>query len=65
MTFASSYLGYDKYQASQEPSTVTVNVESMPAGASHAHRTTESIQALIDKAVEASMHEHVKESGRH
>jgi len=59
MTFATSYLGYDKYEQSQEPTSVTVNVESMPAN-NHAHRSTENIQAMIDKAVKAGLeaHEH-------
>jgi len=64
MTFATSYLGYDKYESSKEPANVTVNVESMPAN-NHAHRSVESIQAMIDKAIEARMHTHITSEGRH
>jgi len=64
MTFATAYLGNDVYQTSQEPTSVTVNVESMPTN-NHAHRSAENIQAMIDKAVKAGMDDHVKNSGRH
>jgi len=53
MTFATSYLGYDKYEQSREPASVTVNVESMPAN-SHAHGAVlsrDSINAMIAAAI--------------
>jgi len=64
MTFATSYLGYDKYESSKEPANVTVNVESMP-NISHDHRSTESIQAMINKTVESRMNKHIHDEGRH
>ncbi len=68
LTFATSYLGYDKYEQSQiivQPSEVNVAITSMPSGVQHIHRSTENIQALINKAVEAKMNHHINKSGRH
>lgn len=62
MTFATAYLGNDKWQASQEPTTVTVNVESMPAGTI---RSNADINAMIDRAIEARMDTHLNDEGRH
>ncbi len=64
MTFATAYLGNDVYQTSQEPTSVTVNVESMP-NVSHVHRSTENIQAMIDKSVKVRMHLHITAENRH
>ncbi len=65
MTFATAYLGNDKYQQSQivvEATDVNVAITSMPS-ISHIHRSTENIQGMIDKAVEAQRKEH-EEGGK-
>lgn len=67
LTLISGYLGIDKYQSSQiivEATEVNVAITSMPS-ISHNHRSTENIQALIDKAVEIKMEHHLTKSGRH
>ena len=59
-------LGYGEYEKRQDPPAVTVNVESMPSVMTqHEHRSNQDIQAMINKAVKAEMHNHVKNSGRH
>jgi len=56
-------LGYGEYEKRQEPATVTVNVESMPAVMTahhdhHDHRSIESIQAMIDRSVQKNQQQH-------
>jgi type IV secretory pathway TrbF-like protein len=68
LSLVSGILGVDKYQQSQvivQPSEVNVAITSIPSGVTHTHRSTENIQAMIDKAVEARMDDHIHKEGRH
>jgi hypothetical protein len=52
LTAATSYLGYEKYEISQAKSPdITMNITTPTT--EHAHRSTENIQAIIDKTIEA------------
>ncbi len=67
LTFATAYLGNDKYQASQivvaaPDVTTNVAITSLPAGAT---RSNADINAMIKTLVEDSMDFHVNNSGRH
>jgi len=57
MTFATAYLGNDVYQTSQEPTSVTVNVESMPAN-NHAHGAVLSRDSIKDVIAAAIADQH-------
>ncbi len=64
LTFATAYLGVDKYQTSQvivEAADIKVNVTSMPGMTPHTHppdRTDLEIQTMIDRAVNQKMKDH-------
>ncbi len=67
LAFATSYLGYDKYQASQvivtaPDITTNVAITSLPAGAM---RSNADISAMIKTVVDAKMKAHIEDSGRH
>jgi len=67
--FATAYLGLDKYQASQGDTTVETIVEAADIRVSVSGmgqtRSNQDIQAMIDRAVEARMEDHLTKEGRH
>lgn len=58
LSMVSTYLGYDKYEQSKVVPITTNNTTVIKS--EHAHRSTESIQRMINDAVDAKMqgHEH-------